>query len=293
MSANEVSERDPEQPLAPMTSAAKPAPSTMKKLRSIVSIKRHRTLALGLLGFILAAAVWEFAAHVLIHNALYLPSLESIWNRFTQLVANGELGGDLAASGKEFIYGFLLAIVVGVLLGSLLAMSTTIRLMVDPILNAAYATPLVALAPLLILWFGIGTGGKVAVVFAVAVFPIVINTTVGMRSVDPRFLAVGRSFGASRTQVFRRILFPYSLSFIVSGIRLGLGRGLIGVVIGELFASQEGIGYLIVHSGQIFDTAAAFVAILILAFIGVVGVGILHAIENHLAPWKARSIRVD
>jgi NitT/TauT family transport system permease protein len=156
----------------------------------------------------------------------------------------------------------------------------------DPWVSMLYSTPIIALGPLFILWFGIGMSSKVAVIFLVVVFPVLLNAFVGLSTTDLGLIEAARSFGATTAQVFSKVRFPAALPFIVTGLRLGVARGLVGVVVAELFGAKAGLGYLILISAQTFDTAALFVGVLILAFTGVVAVEILKWIERQLAPWR-------
>ena len=149
-----------------------------------------------------------------------------------------------------------------------------------------YATPLVALMPFFIIVFGVGIPAKIAIVYVMVVFPVLINTFTGIRTADADLLEMVRSFSASPGQVFREVLFPSALPFILTGLRLGVGRGLIAVVVGELFFSQQGLGYLINLAGQSFDTPLLFVGVLILAVAGVVLTGFLQTLERRMTPWR-------
>jgi NitT/TauT family transport system permease protein len=144
----------------------------------------------------------------------------------------------------------------------------------------------VALAPLFIFIFGIDAASKMAVVFLLAVFPIVINTATGIRSTDQIFIEAARSFSASRRQIFQKVLLPSALPFIVAGLRLGIGRGLVGVVVGEFIGARAGLGYLIFRSSQAFQIDAMWVGVFLLAGTGVVTVIVLQKVERKLAPWR-------
>jgi NitT/TauT family transport system permease protein len=146
---------------------------------------------------------------------------------------------------------------------------------VEPWMNGLYATPTIALAPLFLLWFGIDIWSKVAVVFLSALFPIVINTATGIESTDRNVLEAARSFNASRNQVFTKVLIPSAIPFIVAGMRLAVGRGIVGVVVGELFAARAGLGFLIITASQVFDTAGLFVGVVVLAVAGIVSMELL------------------
>jgi NitT/TauT family transport system permease protein len=138
---------------------------------------------------------------------------------------------------------------------------------------------------------GIGPSSKVAVAFLLAVLPIIINTSAGIRTTDQNLVDVARSFAARRGQVFRKILIPYALPFIIAGLRLGVGRAIIGVVVGEFFGTRAGLGYLILTSSQLFDTSALFVAVVILAGAGILSVIGLQKLERWLAPWREYAVR--
>ena len=239
----------------------------------------------ALLSFLIVGIAWELAGQSGRWPMLITP-LSSIVKSAAQLLANGQLQRHIAISLNEFIWGFLLAAVVGIALGILIATSKVAQDFIDPWISALYATPTVALAPLFILIFGIDTPSKIAVVFLLAVFPIVINTATGIRSTDQAYLDAARSFCASRLQIFRMVLIPSALPFIVAGLRLGIGRGLVGVVVGELFGARGGLGYLILTSSQLFDTAGLWVGVFILAGTGILSVVVLQKLERKMAPWQ-------
>jgi NitT/TauT family transport system permease protein len=147
----------------------------------------------------------------------------------------------------------------------------------------------IALGPLFILWMGIGIASKIAVVYILAVLPIIINTETGIRTVDPHFIETARAFSAKRMQIFRKVMLPAALPLILTGVRLGVGRGLIGVVAAELFAAQAGLGYLVLASSQVFNPAGVFVGITALAGAGIVSMILLRRIERRLAPWRVEA----
>jgi ABC-type nitrate/sulfonate/bicarbonate transport system permease component len=176
--------------------------------------------------------------------------------------------------------------VVGIAFGILIGASTTVADYSEVYLNALYATPLVAIAPLLILWLGIGVASKVAVVFLISVFPIVISTASGVRNVDAHFLEVARAFGAREGQIVAKVMVPAALPFVLTGIRLAVGRAIVGVVVGEVFGSSAGLGYLIYTAGQTFDVPTLFSAVLCLAAAGVFLTWLVGRLEARLGRWK-------
>ena len=247
--------------------------------------RAHTATIRGLLSLLIVALVWEAAGRSG-QWPLVLAPLSEIFVRFIQLASTGELWRHVVVSLNEFVVGFGVAAVFGILLGVAIASSDAVRDFVDPWVSAVYATPTVALAPLFIFMFGIEEPSKMAVVFLLAVFPVVINTATGIRSTDQVFIEVARSFSASRTQIFTKVLIPAALPFIVAGLRLGIGRGLVGVVVGEFFGARAGLGYLIFRSSQSFQIDAMWAGVFVLAGTGVLAVVVLQNVERRMAPWR-------
>jgi ABC-type nitrate/sulfonate/bicarbonate transport system permease component len=245
----------------------------------------HASTVRGLLSLLVVGVVWEIAGRSG-RWPLILAPISEIWVKFLQLATSGELMKHVLVSLNEFIVGFAIAAVLGIGLGIAIASSDRVRDFVDPWVSAVYATPTVALAPLFIFIFGIDAPSKMAVVFLLAIFPIVINTSTGMRSTDRVYIDAARSFCASRTQIFTKVLIPSALQFIVAGLRLGIGRGLVGVVIGEFIGARAGLGYLIFRSSQAFQIDAMWVGVFLLAGTGVVAVLVLQSVERRMAPWR-------
>jgi ABC-type nitrate/sulfonate/bicarbonate transport system permease component len=245
----------------------------------------HASTVRGLLSLLVVGVVWEIAGRSE-RWPLVLAPISEIWVKFLQLAATGELTRHVLVSLNEFIVGFAIAAVLGIALGIAIASSDRVRDFVDPWVSAVYATPTVALAPLFIFMFGIDAPSKMAVVFLLAIFPIVINTSTGMRSTDRVYIDAARSFCASRAQIFSKVLIPSALPFIVAGLRLGIGRGLVGVVIGEFIGARAGLGYLIFRSSQAFQVDAMWVGVFLLAGTGVVAVIVLQSVERRMAPWR-------
>ena len=247
--------------------------------------RAHLSTLRGLVSLLLVGLAWEIAGRSG-QWPLILAPISDIWARFIQIAASGELGNHVLVSLNEFFVGFLVAAVVGVLLGIAIASSDAVKDFVDPWVSAVYATPTVALAPLFIFVFGIDAVSKMAVVFLLAVFPIVINTATGIRSTDQIYIEAARSFSANRKQIFTKVLIPSALPFIIAGLRLGIGRGLVGVVVGEFIGARAGLGYLIFRSSQSFQIDAMWVGVFLLAGSGVLAVSVLQRFERRLAPWR-------
>lgn len=207
---------------------------------------------------------------------------------FVELVAKGELQRFLLQSLEVFVYGFAVALAVGIPLGVLLARSTTLALAVEPYLLAIYSTPMVAFIPLIVLWFGFRVLAKVIIVFLFMVFPILLNTQQGVKNLNQDLLEVARSFCSNERQLWGDLIIPSALPFILAGINLAIGRGLVGMVVAEFFTSVAGLGYMIVQYANSFETAKLFVPIVVLMALGVILIGIIKIIERKIAPWQNR-----
>lgn len=230
-------------------------------------------------------ALWEVAGRFLVQNKLFLATplqaLEKIW----ETLLTGELLHHSWVSAQEFTIGFVVACIGGIGVGLVMARSERAANALNPWVSGIYATPVIAVAPLFILWFGIGIWSKVAVVISLVIFPVIINTEVGIRSADRQLVEMVRAFGATPTQIFWKVSLPAATPFILAGIRLGVGRGLIGVVVGELFGSRAGLGFLIVQAAEVFDMPLLFAGIIVLATAGILLTAAFRALERHLVPW--------
>lgn len=240
----------------------------------------------GVLSLGAAAVLWEIAGRTFLSNPLFFAPLSAVLAKMGSLWATGALQTDIAISFQEFAIGFVLASVAGISIGALMASSKPLCQVIDPWVSMLYATPFVAVAPLLTLWLGIGLTAHIAVVFIVVIFPVLINTHAGLANSDRDLMEVARSFGATQAQIFAKIRFPGALPFIVAGLRQGIARGLVGVVVAELFGSHAGLGYLILISGQEFDPAGLLVGILLFALAGFGSVEAVRFIEHRIAPWR-------
>ena len=208
---------------------------------------------------------------------------------YEMLFVTGELYPHLWASSWIFFYGFVLSIVAGVPLGFLMALSPRLRDYVNPWMATLYTTPRIAFAPVLLLWFGIGGGSKVAIVFLGCVFPILINSYYGMRVVNREYVELARSFRLSSRALLVKILLPASVPFILAGIRLAIGRGLTGVAIAEWFGATEGLGYLVFFAGQTLNVPILFVGVAAFAVLGILGFELVRRFEIYLTPWRRQA----
>ena len=239
----------------------------------------------GTISIVSGLAVWEFFSRVVVNNALFLAAPTQIIAAIFHLAEDGELEHHMAISGIEFIIGYVIASVLGIALGVAMAGSPTVKQMTQPWVSGLYATPTIALAPLFILWFGIGIWSKVIVVVTLVLFPVTINTEAGLRQTSDRLIEMLRSFGASRQQIFWKLSLPSATPFVLAGLKLGIGRGLIGVVVAELFGSRAGLGRLISQSADSFNMPELFAGVVVLAIAGIVMTSGFAWLEGRLVPW--------
>ena len=198
---------------------------------------------LGTSAIALFLITWELVGGVFQWiNPMFMSAPSLIFNAAVQLFASGEIWNDLKVSGLEFFWGYALSVIVGVPFGIAIGWYKKVAYVFDPFVNALYSTPRVALLPLIIIWLGIGILSKVGIIFLGAVFPIMINARDGVKTTPYNLLTAARSFGASEWQIFKSVVLPSTVPFIISGLRLGVGRALIGVMVGELYAATAGIG---------------------------------------------------
>jgi NitT/TauT family transport system permease protein len=206
---------------------------------------------------------------------------------FVELARSGKLWTALLESLRPFVVGYGLAIVLGVPLGLVIGRFRVLEAGLGLYVTAGYAMPLVALVPLLVLWLGLGFAVKAAIVFLMSLFPICINTWLGVTAVPRTLIEVGKSFVASDAVILRRIILPATLPYIMAGIRLAVGRAVVAMVIAEFFTSISGLGAIIINSANNFDTATMFVPIVVLMVLAVGLNGLIGLVERWVAPWQA------
>ncbi len=229
---------------------------------------------------------WQLVTQARLVPALFLPAPTEIAQAMVQMLQDPTIWVDLETSGAEFMLGYLLAIATGLPLGLLAGRYLRLAWALDPFIAFFYSMPRIALVPLLIIWFGIGIYYKVAVVFLGAFFPILINTMAGIRSLDPALMRAARSFGARELQLFWTIALPGSVPFILTGLRLGIGHALVGVVVGELIAAQHGIAQRMSVAGTLFQVPTMFAALIIISSSGVVLTLVLQRLERRFDAWR-------
>jgi sulfonate transport system permease protein len=239
-----------------------------------------------LVSLIVVLVAWEQYGKTV--NPVLFTYPTAIAAAFVKLAGSGELWSFFQLTAKVLVVGLFLAIVVGVPLGVLMARFRLFEHATDMYVSALYATPMVALVPLLILWFGIDEKAKIIVVFLFGVFPIVINTYQGVKNVDPRLLEVARSFVSKEHELWLDVVLPSSIPFIMAGVRLAVGRALIGTVVADFLTSISGLGYMIVKYQNSFQTNKLFVPVIVLMFLGVVLMEAVKQLQARLAPWTGQ-----
>jgi len=244
---------------------------------------------LGTSAVIIFLTAWELVGNTLqLINPMFMSAPSLVWKAGVQLFASGEIWNDLRVSGIEFAWGYFLSAAFGVPFGIACGWYKRFAYTFDPFINAMNATPRVALLPLVIIWLGIGILSKVGIIFLGAVFPILINARDGVKTTPYSLLTAARSFGASEWQIFRSVVLPSTVPFIITGLRLGIGRALIGVMVGELYAATAGIGFMITVAGATFQTDKVFVGILIFATTGMFCMEIIGRLEARFDKWRVK-----
>lgn len=248
--------------------------------------ERRRSVLIGTAGWVVFLGLWELAVRFKWIDTPFLAAPSEIGSTLFSLFSSGEIWNDLAVSGQELLIGLALSTGVGITVGILMGWYRWLRELLDPFVSALYATPRIALIPLIILWLGIGIESKVMIVFLTSVFEVLVNTSAGVRSLDEGIVRTARSFGANSLQIFRTVALPSSVPFILTGLRLAVGRGLTGVVVGELFAAQAGVGHALSRSAQLFQISETFAYLALIAFAGIVLVAVLTRLERRFDAWR-------
>jgi ABC-type nitrate/sulfonate/bicarbonate transport system permease component len=240
--------------------------------------------AVRLVSIVVVLGLWQLGGAYA--NPLFLPTPFAIAVAAWKLTIDGELATALLSSLSILLGGFVIASVIGIACGLLIGRYKLIEAATDWLINALYATPLVAVIPLVILWFGLGDAAKLFIVIILSVFPVLINTIAGVHNVPRNLVDVGTAFAAREREVFVKIILPSALPYMMTGLRLGIGRAIIGMVVAEFFTAITGLGALISKYGNQYDTAAMFVPILVLMVLGIILTFGVRRLEEWIAPWK-------
>jgi NitT/TauT family transport system permease protein len=247
----------------------------------------RRRLALGGLSVVTVLVVWELLLTTRGWNPFFMTTPSLIARAVWEQIVRGQLAHDIGVSAQAFVTGFTLSVLVGIPVGLIMGWRRRAGWALDPLLTALYASPLIALAPLLIITIGVGITAKAFLVFLLAVFPFVFNTFAGVRCTDPLLVNVVRSFGGRERDVYRKVILPAVVPYVVAAARLAIGRGLIGILVGEFYAASEGLGFAISRFGDTYRLPEMFAGILVLAVAAVALTSGVRRLEAMVAPWRA------
>jgi ABC-type nitrate/sulfonate/bicarbonate transport system permease component len=249
-------------------------------------MRRSRATGFTLLSLAIGLGLWEIAAHD-VSGVVFAPP-SAVLLRIAEDTLSGALPLALLGSLGHLALGYFLAVLVALPLGFAIGRSPTVAAAVDPVMNAIYAVPPVALVPFLLLWFGLFYPARVALVFLMSFFEILVTVTAGARNVEPALLAAGRSFGADRARLVTRVMLPASMPFVFTALRVGLVRGINAMITAELFFAAVNLGALMKQSAQRFDMAGLLSVVLLLCLVGLAAQEGLKALESRLLPWHVQ-----
>jgi ABC-type nitrate/sulfonate/bicarbonate transport system permease component len=248
-------------------------------------MKRERLL-IGLFSVAVFLVLWQVSADNRWVNPLFTSSPSTVLRAGRQLYQSGQLMPYVRSSGELFLYGFLLSVIIAIPLGVAMGWYRRFDAVMDPFVSILYATPRIALIPLVLVWAGIGFQSRLIVVVLSAVFPLLINTVAGVRATDPQLLQVANAYTARDLAIFRTIVLPGAVPYIVAGLRHAINQALIGVVVAEFFAGNVGLGAMITSAGLELRTDIALLGVLVIAASSLILTGLLKLLERRLTPWR-------
>jgi NitT/TauT family transport system permease protein len=255
--------------------------------------QRFEPTILGFGSLVVLLLVWEFLPLLITMQEgtkLFFTVPSDIGGTLWQMFATGAIWGPLGVSASAFAIGLSIAIAVGLPVGVLLGRSAALNAMFDPFITAFNATPRLVFLPLFLLWFGLGMWSKVMIVFIGALFPILINTYEGVRNADRVLINVVRSFGATEWGIARLVVVPNALPYIVVGLRLAIGRAVLGVVVAEFFGSEAGLGVVMVRAASRFQVDVVFAGLIVFAVLSLLMTGLVKLLEDRLSQWRPQHI---
>jgi ABC-type nitrate/sulfonate/bicarbonate transport system permease component len=269
-----------------MTIQLRSVPRAAGRRGWIAGSARDRLFAIG--SPIALLLLWELAARFHVIDARFFPAPTSIFKVFVELLRSGELQGHIWISLQRLLLGVLAGGIPALILGVCMGLNRSLRSILEPLISATYPIPKSAIVPLALLVFGLGEGSKVFMVAIGVFFPVVINATTGVLGIDKIYLDVGRNYHASRWNTFRTIALPGALPVIMTGVRLGIGMGLVLIAVAEMVGAKQGLGYMIWNAWEIFAVEQMYVGLLVIAVIGFGLTAILNELERILVPWRNR-----
>jgi len=244
-----------------------------------------RPNTLRFLSLLTLAGLWEIAGRL--GNARLLPPLSKVINAWFQLMVSGEIFSALAVSLQALALGFLLSLVIGVPLGLIMGRYRRVDQFLDIYMTALLTVPMISFIPFLVIAFGLGLHSRVWIVFLFAFVIIAINTAAGVRNVDPALTEMAKSFGAREHELFAKIILPAALPMIMAGIRLGMGRAVLGMVTSEMILAVVGFGAMLMTFGASFNSPALFATILTIVVFAVALLALIQYLDRRLTPWRS------
>jgi NitT/TauT family transport system permease protein len=247
----------------------------------------RRQLLLPILTLTVFLAIWEIVSHLGLGGFVqYISSPSGSASAFWAMIENGELWPSVRVSVIAFAIGFAISLAIGIPLGLAMGWNRTLRELLEPPLMAAYVMPRLALLPVVVVWLGIGIRSTIVIVVVDAVFPVIINGMAGVRNADAKLVQVARSFGARNRDLFRKVLLPASIPAILTGVRLAVARGILGVIVAQLYVSTVGVGHLIAIYGQTYQTDYIVVLVLLVGIFGYAVNIALQRVERRFETWR-------
>lgn len=237
---------------------------------------------------LLLLLLWEAAARAGFIDMRFFPAPSKIFETMVTLIWSGELLVNLYASMYRLFWGMLIGAVPALIIGVGMGLNRTLNAIVDPLVQATYPIPKSAILPLVLLIFGLGEASKIAMVAIGVFYPILINAVAGVREIPKIYFDVGANFKASRWQMFKTVAIPGALPLIMTGMKLGVGLGLILIAIAEMIGAKSGLGFMMWNAWEILSVETMYVGLITIAILGVVFSIILNEIERYLVPWKQR-----
>jgi NitT/TauT family transport system permease protein len=249
-------------------------------------MKRYEPVILGIASFAVILVVWEAVVRLGWANPFFISQPSAVALSLIQSARSGELWRHLAVSLREFGIGYGASVVIGVLAGALAGRFRTVEYVLDPFLWFLYSAPLIAFYPIFVLWFGLGMPTVIVITFLLSVTQITANTLRGIQGVNPALLRAARSFGATERDLLWKVVLPASVPMVIAGLRLGIGRALMGVVVGELFGATAGLGFSIAYYGALLKTTDMIASLVVIVVLGVLCTQTLSAVEARFSSWR-------
>jgi len=245
-----------------------------------------KPVLLGIVSFAVILFLWESVVRLGWVNPFFISQPSAIAATLVRVARSGELWHNLAVSLREFAIGYGASVVIGILAGGLAGRFRTVEYALDPFLWFLYSAPLIAFYPIFVLWFGLGVPTVIVITFLLSVTQIAASTLSGFKNVNPGLLRAARSFGATERDLLWKVVLPASVPMVIAGLRLGIGRALMGVVVGELFGATAGLGYSISYYGSLLKTTDMIASLAVVVLLGVLCTQGLSAMESRFDAWR-------